>query len=189
MRRVVVAVGVLILATAGAAAPIGSLETRTITGTGSLAKTSATDIYLLQGSYHHHLVGTLDCYTTASLFPARGAAAVALADVLHADVSVGRRSSGDTGPVPTGTVEITQPGWARLEVGTGPDCPWTYSIRGAFLAEGDEPATESDRDFSWLLLVGTAIVASLAVLALRRRSPSELEETEPQIRVMDPTDD
>ena len=186
--RLTLAVGAL-LAIAAGMAQVDSAEIRSFEGTGSLEKTRATDLYLFQGTYHHRLVGTLDCYTTASLFPARDDLGVPLADVLHGDLSVGHRSAGDTNPEPTGTLRITQPGWVRLEVGTGPDCPWTYSISGRLLPEGDEPKSESERSVSWLVLAGIATVVSLAVLALRRRPPKPSEEEETPIRLMDPTND
>lgn len=187
--RLVIGVAAMIFVIGTGAAQVDSAGTRTFEGTGSLEKTRATDLYLFQGTYHHRLVGTLDCYTTAGLFPARDDLGVPLADVLHGDLSVGHRSAGNTNPEPTGTLRISRPGWVRLEVGTGPDCPWTYSISGRLLAEGDEPKTESERSVWWIQIAAIAIVASLAVLALRRKSPKSSEHEETPIRLIDPTND
>jgi len=180
----IVALAALVLAVGAAAVQDPSVQTRTFTGTGSLGIDSPIEIYLIGGTYHHRLVGSTDCHTNAGLYPAREPDGVLLADVIRTDLSVGRPEAD-----PARSLIISRPGWANLQVGTGRDCEWTYSIRGAFLAEGDEPATESDRDFSWLLLAGTAIVASLAVLALRRRSPTSPAKKESPIRVIDPGDE
>jgi len=186
--RLTLAVGAL-LAIAAGAAPTPAVEIRSFSGTGSLDVASPVEVYLLAGTYHHRLVGTLDCYTTASLFPTRGDRGVVLSDVLQADLSVGRRSGGEGEPDPAGRLVISQPGWARLEVGTGPECPWTYSITGRFLAQGDEPVTQAEQSLWWAQIAAVAVLASLAVLALRRKSPKSREDEETTIRLIDPAND
>jgi hypothetical protein len=181
----VVAVGALV-AIAAASILSPSIEVRSFDGVGSLDTSSPVEVYLLAGTYHHRLVGSTECYTTASLFPSRDPDGVLLADVLQGDLSVGRKTTGAAEVSPTGTVIISQPGWARLQVGTGLDCTWKYSITGSFLPEGDEPESPSQRSMWWLPIAGVAVVVSLTVLALRRGSPKSRENEEGPIRLVDP---
>jgi hypothetical protein len=183
--RLTLAVGAL-LAIAASAALSPSVEVRSFDGSGSLDTSSPVEVYLLAGTYHHRLVGSTECYTTASLFPSRDPDGVLLADVLQADLSVGRKATGAVDVNPTGTVIISQPGWARLQVGTGLDCAWRYSITGSFLPEGDEPESPSQRNMWWLPVAGIAVVVSLTVLALRRGPPKSRENEEGPIRLVDP---
>ena len=183
--RFTLAVGAL-LAISAAGAQAGPLDTRTFDGVGSLDTSSPVEVYLLAGTYHHRLVGSTECYTTASLFPSRDPDGVLLADVLQGDLSVGRKTTGAAEVSPTGTVIISQPGWARLQVGTGLDCAWRYSITGSFLPEGDEPESPSQRSMWWLPVAGIAVVVSLTVLALRRGPPKSRENEEGPIRLVDP---
>jgi len=183
-RVAMVAIGAL-LAIAAGAAQTTSVATRTYDGTGSLDASKPIHVYLLDGTYRHRLMGSIECYTTASVFPNRDRPGLLLGEVLDADISVGRRSSGEGAVDPAGDFDISQPGWAWIQVGTGPECAWTYSITGRFLAEGDEPALPSERSLWWLQIVAVATIASLILLAVRRRSaPAEDEES--PIRVMEP---
>ncbi len=185
---IVAVVVVSALATiAASTAQTSSIETRPFTGVGSLGTDSPVEVYLLAGTYHHRLVGTTDCYTAASLFPSRDLLGVPLADVLQADLSVGQRSKGESETNPAGTVVISEAGWARLQVGTGPDCEWRYSITGRFLPRGDEPGPQSPASLWWLQVAGLAIVASLVILVLRRRSPRPVKKEEGPIRTVDPS--
>jgi hypothetical protein len=185
--RLTLAVGALVALAAGATQS-PSVEVRAFDGSGSLGTDSPIEIYLLTGTYHHRLVGSTECYTTASVFPSRDPHGVLLGDVLQADLSVGKRASSDTVINPAGTMIVSQPGWARLQVGTGLDCAWKYSITGPFLPEGDEPEPPSNRDMRWWQIAGIAVVVSLTVLALRRRSPKSSGDEEGPIRIMDPDD-
>ncbi len=187
-RAMVAVLVVSALATiAASTAQTPMIETRPFTGVGSLGTDSPVEVYLLAGTYHHRLVGTTGCYTAASLFPSRDPLGVPLADVLQADLSVGQRSRGESETDPAGTVVISKAGWARLQVGTGPDCQWRYSITGRFLPRGDEPGPQSPASLWWLQVAGLAIVASLVILVLRRRSPGPVEKEEGPIRMVDPS--
>jgi len=173
------------LAMAGAS-QAASIEIRTFTGAGSLGTDSTVEVYLLEGRYHHRLVGSAECYTTAGLFPARDPLGVALSDVLQADLSVGKRSYGTTVTNPAGTVTISRAGWANLQVGTGPECEWVYTITGSFLPRRDEPLAPPQRGLWWVPVTGAA-AAALALLAFRRRSlPQGEEETQGPIRIVEP---
>jgi hypothetical protein len=176
-----------LLAIAASAEPSPSVEVRSFTGSGSPGTDSPIEVYLLEANYHHRLIGSADCYTTASLFPSRDPHGVLLGDVLQADLSAGRSATAVIDPA--GTVIISQPGWARLQVGTGRDCAWKYSITGPFVPEGDEPNESGERNMMWWQIAGIAVVVSLTVLALRKRSPKSGEGEEAPIRLIDPAND
>ncbi len=178
MRRL--AIGIVALA-AIAAVQTTSPETRSFDGTGSLDTSSPVEVYLLEGTYWHRLDGDDGCRISASLFPSRDPQGVILWDVLQADLTVGR-----TPAVPSGSFSISQEGWARLQLGTGPDCGWTYSISGSFLTVGEEPDPPSERSLLWLQLLAVAGAAFfVVVVALRRRTAEPVEDDESPIRVMD----
>jgi len=178
----IVALAALVLAVGAAAVQDPSVQTRTFTGTGSLGIDSPIEIYLIGGTYHHRLVGSTDCHTNAGLYPAREPDGVLLADVIRTDLSVGRPEAD-----PARSLIISRPGWANLQVGTGRDCEWTYSITGSFLPEGDEPASPSDRSPWWLLLPVAAVMVSLLAIALRRGSVTDpVANEESPIRTIDP---
>lgn len=185
MRRIhrIVGIGAL-LVIAASAAPTPEVETRIFEGAGSVGTDSTLELYLLEGTYHHRLASPSECFISASLFPSRGSQGVPLSDVLDADLSVGTRSgSGETSP--TGAIVISQAGWTNLQVGTGTDCEWTYSITGRFLPEGEEPVPPSERNQWWLIVAGVIAVAALVVLVLRRRPPAPPTDGEDAIRVLD----
>lgn len=180
--QVVAALGALV-AISASAAPTPQVETRTFAGAGSIGTDSTLELYLLEGTYHHRLVGSSGCYTAVSLFPARPPLGVPLSDVLPADVSVaGRAGTGEANP--TGTVVISQAGWANLQVGTGTDCEWTYSITGQFLPEGEEPVPPSERNQWWLPVAGVLAVVGLLALAWRHRPSAPPTDDDP-IRLLD----
>ena len=161
-----------------AAEPEGA--TRVFEGRGSVGIESEFEIYLLEGTYQHE-IGS-GCIAAASLFPAEREPAVRLGDVLQADL----RTEG--GPPDTGVVEISIAGWANLQIGTGPDCAWSYAITGAFYSEGDEPGPPRAPDelFStWGPIVAAVVVLGGAlVLAARssRRSTDEPADA-PEVKV------
>lgn len=164
-----------------AAAP--SEDTRVFEGTGSVGTESQHELYLLEGTYRHFLIGEDDCYVAASVFPSRDELGVPLGDVLSADLAAG--SARGNAPIRTsGEVVITEPGWAHLEVGTGAGCAWRYVITGAFVPPGEEPIPPEQRNHWWLAGVAAAGVAALGALGWRRRrqAPPRGEES---IRVLD----
>jgi hypothetical protein len=177
-----VLIGALIFA--AAAAPTPEVETRTFTGIGSVGYSSTLELYLLEGTYRHRLTGSTACYTAASVFPARLPNGVPLSDVLSADLSVGTTKNSSSRINPTGSMTISQAGWANLQVGTGTDCEWGYAITGQFLPEGEEPVPASERSQWWLPVSGLLVVVGLLALAWRRRSAEPPADDEP-IRVLD----
>ena len=184
MRLLKTVVAVAALLTIAAAAPTPEVDTRGFEGAGSVGADTTLELYLLEGTYHHRLVGIGDCHTTASVFPSRGEQGVPLADVIHADLSVGRRAGGITLLKPSGSFEITRGGWANIQVGTGTECTWDYSITGLFLPEGEEPVPPTERSQWWLIIAGIAAIAGLGLLVWRKRPPPRADEEEPAIRVM-----
>jgi hypothetical protein len=154
--------------------------TRVFEGRGSVGIDSEFEIYLVEGTYQHEIGG--GCVAAASLFPADREPAVRLGDVLQADLGT------ESGRPNEGVVEISVAGWANLQIGTGPDCSWSYAITGAFYPEGDEPAPPRAPDelvSTWGPIAAALVVLGAAlVLAARssRRSSGESDD-EPEVKV------
>ncbi len=184
VRRTLVWLVALLAIAAATAAP--ERDSRAFDGSGSLGTDSPIELYLLEETYHHRIVAINGCFITASLFPMRGKPGVPLSDVLQAsDLSAGERAAGAPEADPAGSFTVTGAGWVNLQVGTGTDCRWSYSITGLFLPEGEEPAPPSPWNQLWLVIAAVVAVIAVSVLAARRKpSPPQLEE-EPAIRVLE----
>lgn len=176
---------VALLVTAGfGSAPEPDTSTRTYEGTGSVGRDSPFEIFLAGGVYRHQLDTHLGCAATAGLFPAQREPAAALREVLRpSDLAVYMPTVRATG---TGGFRITHPGWVTLQIGTGPECSWTYTATGRFLPPGEEPLAPGALDQPWLLWAGMA-AAALAALAARRHTRRNTgTEPDRRIRVLEP---
>jgi len=154
-------------------------ETRTFDGTGSLGMATTVEVYLLEGSYRHELSST--CKAAASLFPADREPPVLLGDVLRADLV----ATGDAHD--EGRVAISMPGWANLQIGTGPDCQWEYAISGVFVPLGSEPPPpRPDDDVGGLWGFGAIVllVAAVVLVAGRSRRRGGVPATDEIVKVM-----
>ena len=127
-----VLVGFLILLTA--CSPAAERGTRTFEGSGSQGTDTSFQFYVVEGTYSHELSG--GCLATAGLFPGDREPPVSLWDVLDADLAI-NPANALAGPM--GVFEIGQKGWTELQIGSGPDCEWTYQVTGDFLPAGGEP--------------------------------------------------
>ncbi len=158
-------------------------ETRSFTGEGSRTAESDIELYLLEGVYQHR-IRSQDCVVTVGLFPAEREPVVRLADVLQADLAIGM-APGRVGPI--GAFRISQPGWAVVQLGTGPDCSWTYEIVGRFLPPGREPGPPGVLAQPWVLWVAVALGAIAVWRLLRRPRRRGVEEAGHQrVWVVDP---
>lgn len=179
---VVIAVFAVVMTVVGAFGVEASEETRSASGTGSRGLSTDVEFYVLAGTYVHDVVS--DCEIAASLFPASREPAALLRDVLQADLATG------DGRVDSGTLVMTAPGWINLQIGTGPQCAWEYSITGAFLPLGSEPSpprAADDLGELWGFGVAMLIVGAVAVIVARRRRPSRRHDTEEvKVRVTPP---
>ena len=179
MRKSIVTLVFAIAVTPSAAAAAeAALETRSFMRTGSLGVDTDVEFYLLEGTYRHELVSA--CVVAASIFPSDREPPVPLRDVLQADLA----TRGNTAS--RGTVEITTAGWAHLQVGTGPECEWTYTITGEFLPVGEEPPPpRAPDDLGGALGAALVLILLLGVvvaLARTRRAPND-EGSEAAVRV------
>jgi len=178
----VTAVLAVVMAVAGAFGAEASPETRSASGTGSRGMDTEFEFYLLAGTYEHEIVS--ECGIAASLFPAAREPAALLSDVLQADLAT------DGGRPNRGDLVMTAPGWVSLQVGTGPQCEWEYSISGAFLPLGSEPPpprAADDLGELWSFGIAVLIAGVLAVVLARRRRPDRRQDTtEAKVRVTPP---
>jgi hypothetical protein len=158
-------------------------ETRMFEGRGSAGTNSSAEVYLLEGSYEHGIDVDAGCVLTAGLFPAHREPAVLVGDVLPADLAVG--AGGRAASV--GTFEITQPGWATVQIGTGPDCEWRYTVSGEFLPAGREPGPPGALAQPWVLWlgVGAALVILLGLRRQRRQPPAAADPEAPKVTIVD----
>lgn len=168
MRKDWVNLGVAaLLVLTAAAVDSGAVETRTFTGTGSRGVGSDVEFFIVGGTYEHRLRIADGCFATAGVFPSERLPRVKLGEVLSADLSADSTGSALRRTSPSGSFAISTSGWATLQLGTGPDCSWTYSIRGRFLPPGDEPGPPRAPGLQWweglLLVVGTLLVIGLVV--------------------------
>lgn len=181
---------IVILALASVAAADGAaVETRTFSGEGSAGVESEVELYLPGGEYRHALQAAPDCFVTGGLFPAEREPRAKLSDVIRADLHVGEGRV--TGPraEPEGSFIITTPGWVVLQLGTGPECRWDYTITGAFVPEGDEPRAPLGQEPIGLtlpLVVGLLAVVAIVAVARRRRGQVSEVDDEPAVRVTPP---
>ncbi len=161
---------VLCLALSSPATAIAQEEQRrSFSGSGSVGSDSSIELYLLDAEYTHRLEADGSCDITAGVFPAHRQPAVRVSEVLQADLAVLRQGA-TARAGPDGVFTITQPGWATVQVGTGPDCTWTYEIAGPFLPAGREPRPPGALEQPWVLW--TLVFGGLALLVgpfLRRR--------------------
>lgn len=185
--KLVLPVVLCLALSAPAAAMAQEEQRRSFPGSGSVGSDSSIELYLLDAEYTHRLDADGSCDITAGVFPAHREPAVRVSEVLQADLAVLRR--GATGRVgPEGGFTITEPGWATVQVGTGPDCAWTYEIAGPFLPVGREPRPPGALEQPWVLW--TLVLGGLALLAgpfLRRRARVRGDEGdgEGQVTVLD----
>jgi hypothetical protein len=183
-RLPVVIVSVCLMLTPGAMAEAADEESvRLFEGQGSQGIESPVELYLLEATYQHRVEADAGCVLTAGVFPAPRAPAVLVSEVLQADLAVGM--SGRAGP--SGEFGITQPGWATVQIGTGPECHWAYEISGRFLPPGREPRPPGVLDQPWILWLSVAVGGILVIGTLRRRtSANEIDSDEqPKITVVD----
>lgn len=164
-----------------------SMETRAFSGEGSAGVESEVELYLPGGEYRHELQAAPDCFVTGGLFPAAREPRAKLGDVIRADLQVGEGRV--TGPQAesTGTFTISTPGWAVLQLGTGPECRWDYTITGAFVPEGDEPRAPLGQEpigVALPLVVGLLALVAIVAVVGRRRVPDVRDE--PAVRVTPP---
>lgn len=160
-------------------------EERSYAGTGSRGVDTDIEVYLIEGTYGHRL--SAECDAAASLFPGRREPKVPLRDVLRADLET-------SGPsIDTGPFTISEPGWANLQVGTGPECAWEYSITGMFLPAGSEPPPPRSPDEvggPWVLgvLVIVGLITVVGVVRSRRSPVVPARDEESKVRVTPPAD-
>lgn len=140
-------------------------DTQVFEGIGSAGSDSPLEVYLLEGTYEHRIAADAACVLTAGVFPGERSPQVPLGDVLQADLALG--GGGRAGP--DGTFRVTADGWAGVQVGTGPDCRWTYSITGSFLPAGREPAAPGALRQPWILWIALGAAVAIVVAAGRRR--------------------
>lgn len=166
-KLLLMVVGVASLLVMGAGSE--EVETRIFSGSGSRSVTSDVELFVVGGTYEHQLE-TAGCFAAAGLFPAERLPRVKLREVLSADLSAGTSESSLGQTMPFGTFTITAPGWATLQIGTGPECSWSYSIRGEFLPPGDEPGPPRAPGSlqRWEILLFVLGIASLAAFVARR---------------------
>ena len=158
------------------AASAQEVDTRRFEGHGSRGVETDIEFFLVAGTYQHTLES--NCRITAGIFPSLQQPAVLLSEVLDADLAT--LGSSDEGQFP-----ITQQGWANLQLGTGPDCTWEYTVTGAFLPLGDEPDPPGPGFIGWWPLALVVAGAALIIGNSARRRPVE-EEDEPRVRVTQP---
>ena len=172
-----------------AAADGAAIETRAFSGEGSAGVESEVELYLPGGEYRHELQTSPGCFVTGGLFPAEREPRTKLGDVIRADLQVGEGRV--TGPQAesTGSFTITAPGWAVLQLGTGPECRWDYTITGAFVPAGDEPQAplgEEPISVALPLVVGLLALVAVVAVAGRRRVRVVDPGEEPAVRVTPP---
>ncbi len=180
MNAAVAIVTAVLLLAAGPTAAESSEETRVAEGTGSLSADTDVEFFLVEGTYRHELGSP--CLAAASLFPADREPAAPLSDVLQADL----QTAG--GAPDVGSLTITAAGWVNLQVGTGPECDWSYAITGRFLPLGEEPPpprAPDDLGGLWGVVILVAVAAILLAAVIRRgpRGALDREEDEPQVKV------
>ncbi len=165
----------------GAGGETVEVETRTFEGVGSVGIETPFEMYLPNGRFTHDIVSDSGCALTSGVFPADRQPAVPFQQVLQADLAVG--VSGRAGP--NGTFDVSEPGWANVQVGTGPDCAWTYRISGPFLPEGREPGPPGALRQPWVLWVAIAAAATVVWRAMRHHDVVDPAEPEPKVTVLD----
>ena len=180
-----IAIVALVLATGFTDAADVERSTKTVDGQGSLGTDSPVELFLVGGLYSHELDTHLGCPATAGLFPATRQPAVELSEVLRPtdlaaylpNVSAER----------TGSFRITTPGWATLQIGTGPDCAWTYTATGRFPPLGEEPQPPASPGQPWVLWISAAAAAMAAgVVGLRIRRQRSTDLDTDGVRVLEP---
>ncbi len=174
---------IAVLVWLSAPATAQDVETRSFTGEGSRAADSDIELYLIEGAYQHR-IRSRDCLVTVGIFPAQREPMVRLGDVLQADLAVGT-PPGRVGPI--GAFRITRPGWATVQLGTGPECGWTYEIVGRFLPPGREPGPPGVLTQPWVLWVAVVLGAIVAWRLVRRPPRRRTDDAGPErVRVVDP---
>jgi len=156
------------------------VETRRFDGVGSRGIGSDVEFFLVEGTYRHTLEGTSNCIITASVFPGPQQPAAVLSEVINADLAI-------LDDVATDNFPITEQGWVNLQVGTGPECAWEYTVTGVFLPLGDEPKPPGSGLIGWWPVGLVAMGAALLIAgAVRRRPPAQGHE--PKVQVAEPPD-
>ena len=175
--------GLVVFATAPEVAP----ETRRHVGVGSLGMESAIDLYLVGGGYQHAIEVDEGCFVTVGLFPSsHQEPRVDLWDVIHADLQRGPGTvTGPQAPA-RGDFTIGEAGWAELQLGTGPDCRWTYAITGRFVPPGKEPIGPLGRTPIGVAVPVLVVALVGVVLVVARRRAPDGHPAPPPVQVKDP---
>lgn len=158
--------------------------TRSFEGVGSFGIDSPHELYLVGGLYGHSIETQLTCPATAGLFPAQREPTAKLAEVLR-PTDLAAHMPGSNAST-SGAFRITNPGWVTLQIGTGPDCAWSYAATGRFFPEGEEPRPPGSLNQPWVLWSALAVVLGLAAAraaANRKRSSRNRDQN---VRVLEP---